>query len=313
MNIKSSKQIIITAGEKWTDIDVLACSIGLKELFSLLKISSEVVLKGPFNNSITQYLRNLKLDLKTNFVSDPKQYSFAIVDISNPEYIASFVDKENIVILFDHHFGFEKYWKEIIKDNAYIDHVGACATLIWEKYEENGLVDSISRESAVLIAHAIISNTLNLQASVTTPRDIAVLKEIEQMKVLDQNYRNKYFEEISNVIIKNPLEVLSNDTYTLKIANINFVIGQMEVWNAKEVILENSTSFLKYLASFNVENSFLTIPSIEEGFNYIVTESEYIKSLLKRLIGVEFHGNIGKTSKLFMRKEIIRDLQNELN
>src|SRR3989344_4504224 len=49
--------------------------------------------------------------------------------------------------------------------------VGACATLIWEEYVKRKKSNEISEMSGNLLSTAIISNTLNFNAMVTTDRD----------------------------------------------------------------------------------------------------------------------------------------------
>lgn len=52
----------------------------------------------------------------------------------------------------------------------------------------------------------------------------------------------------------------------------------------------------------------MSIPSISENKNYIYTESEKIKDLLKKIITVNFAGGVGVTDKLWLRKEIRKKL-----
>jgi hypothetical protein len=53
----------------------------------------------------------------------------------------------------------------------------------------------------------------------------------------------------------------------------------------------------------------MTAPSISEGKNYLFTKSKDIKEVLENKIGAEFEGDIGVTGKLWLRKEILRELQ----
>ncbi len=51
--------------------------------------------------------------------------------------------------------------------------------------------------------------------------------------------------------------------------------------------------------------TFLTCPSISEGFNYSVAIDDSVKTVLTTVLDAEFDGNIGKTKKLWLRKEIM--------
>jgi len=65
------------------------------------------------------------------------------------------------------------------------------------------------------------------------------------------------------------------------------------------------------LTSFGSENWFLTSPSINEGKNYLFTKNPEMKKLLEKLIGAKFNGDIGTTDKLWLRKEILKELQSK--
>ena len=66
----------------------------------------------------------------------------------------------------------------------------------------------------------------------------------------------------------------------------------------------------KALDSFKSPLWFLTSPSISEGINYIYTENERVKNLLRDKLEVKFTGNAGTTNKLILRKEIKKIIYN---
>ncbi len=51
------QKIVITSGAAFTDIDTLACAIGLNELLSQTGNQTEIVLPGEFNSSIPESVR----------------------------------------------------------------------------------------------------------------------------------------------------------------------------------------------------------------------------------------------------------------
>lgn len=267
---------IITSGQKYTEIDVLASAVAYKELLSLFGVDSEIVLPGTFNLSIPDRFKR-DLQIKTTPTYSRSNTKYILVDVSDPQYFAEFVREEQIIKLFDHHFGFEKYWNEKLGNNSIIEHIGACATLIWEEYKKKEYEDRISKTSAELLALAIISNTLNLFASVTTERDKDSLHELKSYAGLSNDWKENYFREVSENMLKDPKESMKNDTKILEIGNEKYVIIQIELWDAKKFLLSNEEEITKQLNSYKCDFAFYTSPSISEGFNYIFTVDEKTK------------------------------------
>ncbi len=303
------QKIVITSGAAFTDIDTLACAIGLNELLSQTGNQTEIVLPGEFNSSIPESVRKWPLDI---FKSPHfENYQTILVDISNPQYICSWVDPTSIIALYDHHFGFETYWQEKIGDQAIIEPVGACATLIWEQYVQKELTQSITSLSANLLTTAIISNTLNLKSSVTSSRDTEALGGLKPYTNLPIDWTEKYFSEVEQHIYNDIPTAIKNDTKVQEITNLKktFVIGQIELWDSSSFIRDHQKEIQDVLSSFGNPNWFMTSPSISQGINNLYCENEEIKEILKQIINAKFDDNLGTTDKLWLRKEILRELQ----
>ncbi|MBA8666964.1 hypothetical protein H1Q59_03540 [Holosporaceae bacterium 'Namur'] len=172
----------------------------------------------------------------------------------------------------------------------------------------------ISSAGANLIYTAIISNTLNFRASITSERDIRAAKEIKQYITVPDIWIQQYYKETEQEILSEPKIAIANDTKSLVINNDDYLIAQLELWNAAsfinrhdilEIVLDGLD--INELVHSNL-NWFLTIASIEENKNYIITSSEFIKTKLKTHLGAVFTGYIGETKQLFLRKEILKKL-----
>lgn len=299
------KKNIITAGEEYTDIDTLACAIAYGELLELMGQKSRVVLAGAFNKSITDEIKNWDLEYETK-PNELEDTDFVIVDISESAHVAKFVDQERIIKLFDHHFGFEDYWKERLRENAIIEKVGACATLIWEEFVKFDLQDKISEVSANLLYAAIVSNTLNFKAFVTSDRDRLAYEQLKKYISLPDNWENKYFMDQDRYSFQNPYEAVAGDVITVSTEELgeNLTIGQLELWNGSEFIGKCMDNMISAMRSFGNDFWFFSSPSISEGINYIYAENDKIKVILGKLLKIKFNGNMAKTEKLVMRKEI---------
>ncbi|MBN1168762.1 DHH family phosphoesterase [Candidatus Woesebacteria bacterium] len=303
-------RIVVTAGEKFTDIDVLACAISYNELLQKLGKNSICILPGELNKSVTPTIRSWELPHETKFKYP--NADFVIVDISQPEHLAKFVVPERIIELYDHHFGYEKVWKKLTKGKIVIEPVGACTTLIWEKYEKNKMSKKISKLSARLICYATVSNTLNFKSSVTNKRDIDAYHKVLKYADLKNDWIGKYFSEQDKAVYKNPVKEIKNDTHVENFPNKDekLIIGQLELWDSRNFVKDHKDDIEEALISFGSENWFLTPPSISEGKNYIYTKSKKVQKLLMNKLPVTFTGDLGITKKLFLRKEIKKIIYN---
>lgn len=296
---------VITAGEKYTEIDTLACAIGYQEF---LGNTSLAVLPGPFNHSITSPILNW--DLKFLSVIPKGEFQFAIVDVSDPDYIAKFVDQKRIFILIDHHFGFEEYWRNRLDDRAHIENVGACATQIWEEFQKAG--HTISTVSANLLSMAIVSNTLNFNASVTSERDRTAFAQLESFTSLPNSWIEDYFSEQQDFIEENLQKTLGDDLKQLPFPSLETPVwvAQLELWSGEKVLKNRAGEVISYMEIAHPDFEWLvTAPSISQGKNFFLTNSERIKKVLFNSVGAQFGENLGTSSKLWMRKEIIREVK----
>ncbi len=298
--------IVITAGQKYNDIDALACAVAYKNLCDLQNRPAKIVLPGPLNESVTEEIKAWDFTIEKELTGNPKSYNYVLVDVSEPGHFASFVQEDKVIEIYDHRHGFGDYWQKKLGDKARIQLIGACATLIWEEFVKANLADKISPVSANLLATAILSNTLNLQAQITSPRDKQALAKLANRITLPSNWREQYFDQVSRGIMDDPLGSMTNDTKTLGINGKQYIITQLELWNAEDFVNKNYDLIVKVLAERDIPYTFLTCPSISEGFNYLVAINDDMKAILTTVLDAEFDVNIGKTKKLWLRKEIMR-------
>ena len=101
---------IVTAGQGFTDIDAYASAIAYAQLKRLEGVVAEVVLPGPLNVSVPPQLRPEQLDYEVEYVPRDGD-TFVVLDVSEPDHIATFVRPEGIEINIDHHFVYEDYWR----------------------------------------------------------------------------------------------------------------------------------------------------------------------------------------------------------
>ena len=102
---------------------------------------------------------------------------------------------EIVEILDHHHIG---SIETRVPVRATFDPVGSTATLVVERFRQNGMEPS--RESATVLLGAVLSDTVILNSPTTTDRDRAVVEYLEQRLDLDaQEFGREMFEAGSDV------------------------------------------------------------------------------------------------------------------
>lgn len=310
MNIKENQNtcapIIVTAGTKYLDIDAYACCVAMSELLNL---------KGKrvfaYSSAICNYsVCNSLLPGTQPVVPLPKDFDYnkaeyIIVDVSDPEYISKGVNLENVVAIYDHHTGFEEYWDERIGEGSHIEFVGAAATLIYREWEKAGLTDKMSHSTAQLLIAAILDNTLNMTSSNTTSEDIKVFNELCKRYGIGKKWCEDYFAQVQKNIELDIKNALFGD---VKIVRDNPVlptsVGQLAIWNTENL----SSYFQQIQAWFNerFEDWLINFIDIKSNCSYFMCPDKEYQKKIEEVFSVSFKGNVAKTKKPYLRKEIIK-------
>lgn len=298
--------IVVTSGARYIDIDAYACCVAYAELLNLLGKPAIAVSTAVWNESITESIRALNAPFSTDYIPRPED-QFIAVDLSDPSQFDKLVDETRVIEVLDHHPGFEQYWADKIGEGSYIEFIGAAATLIYEQWVKAGKEDQMSRQCAELLTAAILDNTLNFGAGVTTNRDKEAYKFLIQHANLDDNWVSKYFKECQEAIVADLAEALRNDTKFLKFTDLDeeLCLGQMVVWNANSVIADELDTIVTVLAGMR-DTWMANVVSISENRSYFVAQNDKVKTWAENLLNVTFDGSVAMADKLWLRKEIMK-------
>lgn len=294
--------VVVTSGKKYIDIDAYAGCIAYAKLLNLKGIKAKAISTAKLNESITLSL--MKLTSKLDEYKPDKEDKYIIIDVSNKDYFDTFVQEEKIIGIIDHHVGFEEYWQNKLKEKAQIEFIGSVATIIVELYEKENLMEQISRDLATLLISAILDNTLNLKAKITTERDIAAYKKLEKI-IKDKTYSEKYFKECQLEINHNLKKAIENDT---KIENINDILppifAQLTIWD-KDSILENKQIIYETLNKIGTK-WMLNLICLKDGKSYLLAKDLGVQYNMEKLFHEKFQNEIMKLENVWLRKEIIK-------
>jgi inorganic pyrophosphatase/exopolyphosphatase len=288
----------------YADIDVYASIIAYADLLNQRGKAAKTYIPVAPNYSVPKALRLPKWENAT-FNLQPSD-EVIILDISIPEEIAKFAPDSQILELIDHHPGYEDYWHERIGDKAIIEKIGAVATSIFEWWGECWDYNKMSPQTAKLLLGAILDNTLNFTAQITTERDhqaATQLSEIADTTLAD--FTTWYFSEVNKTIISDLKNALLQDckTVVLPTNQSKFTFCQLTLWDAKDITAQQDriTQIMN-----NAHPAWLvSVICISENKNYLIASSPEIRDYLTRLLNLEAEGNWLTSSQLHLRKEII--------
>lgn len=132
--------------------------------------------------------------------------------------------------------------------------------------------------------------------------------ELSHFISLPTNWIAQYYEEIEASLFQDIHGLIHKDTKKLTLCNESFYFSQIEVWNAQALI--KHYNFFKLMLDFFPESSWLlNLISIEEGHNYIFTNSENLENILGQIFTCKKGVSYLKTEELWMRKEIIKEIK----
>ena len=299
---------VITAGNPYIDIDAYASCLAYRELLTLKGEPAKAVSTSKLNESISPSLREIDLHLDEYIPNENDE--FIILDLSNPKCFDKIVNLGKVIEIVDHHPGFEHLWQNL--PNATIEPIGAIATLIFEKYQTANLLDKMSPEIAKLLASAILDNTLDFNAKITTNRDKNAYQEISKLADLKPDFAKNYFLECQKSIENNLTGAILDDVKTEQRGyELPGVFGQLTIWDG-EKILAQKTEIETALNSLG-RKWLINIIVLSEKKSYILVSDEEVGKTVTKLFDINPpKNNLVKLDPLWLRKEIIKKALSDL-
>lgn len=307
-SISRSSTTIITAGSTYLDIDAYACMVAMAELLTLQGQPALAYSPAPCNYSVCKSLLvegQIIKSLPSDFPAEIVEY--IIVDVSNPDFLAASVPLEQIIAVYDHHTGFEDYWKKRIGVNTYIEFIGAAATLIYREWKKANLVRKMSRSTAKLLIAAILDNTLNLTSSNTTQEDIETFMELCEFACIDESWCAAYFSDVQINVEADMQNALLNDTKILCDNNLLPPrMAQLAVWDTT-TILARLPEIREWFS--RTDAWMLNIIDIQHRCSYFVCDDIVYQKKIEQVFYIKFEYGVTRTPTPYLRKEIIKKTQ----
>lgn len=288
----------------YADIDVYASIITYADLLNQRGKAAKTYIPSAPNYSVPDELR---LPEWENAVFDFQPADEAIIlDISNPEAIAKFVPDHQILEIIDHHPGYEDYWHERIGNKAIIEKIGAVATSIFEWWGECWDYNKMSPEIAKLLLGAILDNTLNFNADITTERDRQATNKLAQIaKTTLEDFTTWYFSAVSQTILTDLQNALVKDCKQVILPSNqeSFTFAQLTIWDSEKIV--DQADQITKIMNNKSQNWLVSIICIAEKQNYLLASSPEIIAYFTTLLNLQPKGNWLTSNQLYLRKEIL--------
>ncbi len=157
----------------------------------------------------------------------PQPRRIVLVDHAEQAQSVSGVEHAEIVEILDHHHIGSIETRVPVR--ATFDPVGSTATLVVERFRQNGMEPS--RPTAVTLLGAIMSDTVILNSPTTTERDYAVVDYLERALVMDADeFGREMFEATADVSEVSAEEIVTRDAKQYQVRDGNTItIAQVEV------------------------------------------------------------------------------------
>lgn len=296
--------IVVTAGSSYLDIDAYGGCIAYAELLNLLGMPAAAVSNAPLNGSVTPGVLAWGATLGGHVPAPDDKV--VLVDVSDVGYLDKSVDVDCVIEVIDHHSGFEDYWRNKIGSKAAIERVGAACTQVYERWSTASALDRMSVVSARLLLTAILDNTLNFLANVTTDRDITAYRTLRDIAELPDDWASRYFSECQAGIEKALASAIRRDTKTFTDAvALPSAVGQLVIWDGRSILKNNRRLISETMRGFG-DDWALNLVSIRDGCSYLLADSPHSQEQLSRLLDVDFCDGLAPCTSLLLRKELLR-------
>ena len=219
-------------GHKNPDTDSICSSIVMADFENKLGNNCQAVRIGNINKETRYVLDYLGID-DIPYVDQIKDGSQVIlVDHNEATQTIENIDNVKILKVIDHHtMNFKAPYQLYYRTEP----VGCTATVLYKLYKENNI--EIDRNTAILMASSIISDTLLLKSPTCTDEDVKVISELEKIANIDLNtYGLEMLKAGTDLDDFSANELINIDCKKFDKDNLSFMIAQVNTVSIEDVL-----------------------------------------------------------------------------
>ena len=273
---------ILIFGHKNPDTDSI-CSSMVKERLNKKdgKTNSKAVRLGNVNKETQYVLDYLKLEAPELIENVEEGQEVTLVDHNEFGQSAKGIEKAKILEVVDHHRISNIETSEPLYYTA--RPYGCTCTILFEEYKQKGY--EINKEEAILMASAIMSDTLLLKSPTTTKHDIDALAELEKIAGIDiKAYGLEMLKAGTDLDDFTAEELVNLDAKSLDKNGTKFVIAQVNTVSIPDVLKrqeELETAMKNEIAKNNLNIFVLAITDILNSNSEIIALGDKVEIVEK--------------------------------
>jgi len=232
---------------------------------------------------------------------NPEPRRVLLVDHAERGQSVAGVEHARIVEILDHHHIGDVQTQSPIP--AIFDPVGSTATLVVERFRQNGVGPTES--TAGMLLAAVLSDTVILNSPTTTPRDHEVVRYLEDFLDVDaQEFGMRMFEASSDVSGLSAEEIVERDLKEYRTSTgESMSVSQVETVGA--ALLDRKEELLEALELIRQRNGYLfaalMVTDIVEGGTDLLCSGEC--NLVERAFGSEVKDSVIDLPGVMSRKK----------
>ena len=273
---------ILIFGHKNPDTDTICASM-VKERLNKKdgKTNSKAVRLGNVNKETQYALDYLKLEAPELIKNVEEGQEVTLVDHNEFGQSAKGIEKAKILEVVDHHRISNIETSEPLYYTA--RPYGCTCTILFEEYKQKGY--EINKEEAILMASAIMSDTLLLKSPTTTKHDIDALAELEKIAGIDiKAYGLEMLKAGTDLDDFTAEELVNLDAKSLDKNGTKFVIAQVNTVSIPDVLKrqeELETAMKNEIAKNNLNIFVLAITDILNSNSEIIALGDKVEIVEK--------------------------------
>ena len=285
---------IYVTGHKAPDSDTVCSSIAYAALLQKMGYDAHPVVLGEINHETKYILEQAGIEAPP-LLEDASGCNMILVDHSEYTQSAEGLNDANIITIIDHHgAGSVTTGNPIIYDAR---PIGATATIVWMRYRNYGFEPD--EDIALVLAGAVLSDTLNLKSSSTTSADVEALGalcKLAGLKDKDTFYQNMYIASLSYEGMSAE-EVILNDYKEYEAGGQKFAIGVINVYDKDaalqmEEYIKGALPGMTEKAGINMAFAQISIFHDDISVTYLLPSDEAAAEVIEAAYGdiAEFNG-----------------------
>lgn len=278
---------IYVTGHSNPDTDTIGSSIAYAALLKKLGFDAKAVIIDDLNDEIEYVMSTGGIEVPEK-LDDVAGKNIVLVDHSEYSQSVEGLEDANIIAIIDHHgVGSIVTGNPLVYDAR---PVCATATLIWNRYHNYGV--EIDKDTAYVMACAILSDTGNFYSDSTTSLDKEAMNELSRIAGIedtDSLYTEMYKASISYKGL-NDEEIFFSDYKEYECGDKKYGIGCVNVYDedgAKDMVERMAKVLPDADKSTGMDLLMAQISIFHDGISitYLVPADEDTADIIKRAFG----------------------------